>query len=105
MYLKREIIDSLNKLGITKYLLIGENVLNFHSSDDSYYEEWFDDIDDGWILAINFQEHVIKEFSNQNIDYYLLFYEEFNDFNWRILTPQKLFYYVNNKITKRLENT
>jgi len=104
MYFKREVIDHLNSFGIKKYILIGENVLNFHSSDDSYYEEWFDDIEDGWILAINFQEHVIQEFVNQNIDYYLLFYKEFNDFNWRILKPKKLFLYVNNKITKRLGN-
>jgi len=103
MYLKREVIDILAKKGINKFVLIGENILNFHSSDDSYYEEWFDDIEDGWIIAINFQEHVIQEFINQNIDYFIIFYEEFNDFNWRIYSPFKLFEMVNNKIIKRLE--
>jgi len=103
MYLKREVLDVLTKSGINKFILIGENILNFHSSDDSYYEEWFDDIDDGWIIAVNFQEYVIQEFVNQNIDYFIIFYEEFNDFNWRIYNPVKLFEIVNDKIIKRLE--
>src|SRR5438309_11482747 len=41
MFLKREIADSMIKNGIKKFILIGENVLNFHVSDDCYYEEWF----------------------------------------------------------------
>ena len=45
MTLKREIIDELTQMSITKFILIGENVLNFHSSDDCYYEEWIDDIE------------------------------------------------------------
>ncbi len=55
MTLKRDVIDSLITQGITKFILIGENVLNFHSSDDCYYEEWYDDIADlgGWILLLN----------------------------------------------------
>ena len=43
MLLKRDIIESLQEEGISKFILIGENVLNFHYSDDSYYEEWFDE--------------------------------------------------------------
>jgi hypothetical protein len=49
MTLKRDIIELLIHEGINKFILIGENVLNFHSSDDSYYEEWIDDIEDGWV--------------------------------------------------------
>ncbi len=44
MTLKRSLVDQLMKDGITKFILIAENVLNFHSSDDSYYEEWFNDV-------------------------------------------------------------
>src|SRR6185436_15460487 len=40
MFLKREVIDSLTYNGINKFVLIGENVLNFHAGDDDYYEEW-----------------------------------------------------------------
>src|SRR4051812_3659777 len=38
MFLKRDIIDQLLLHKINKFILIGENVLNFHYSDDSYYE-------------------------------------------------------------------
>ena len=41
MQLKREVIEVLAAEGINKFILIGENVLNFHSSDDSYYENMF----------------------------------------------------------------
>ena len=46
MVLKREVVDVLIKYGITTFILIGENVLNFHYSDDCYYEEWFEDVED-----------------------------------------------------------
>lgn len=102
MHLKRNVIDDLINEGIDKFILIGENVLNFHSSDDSYYEEWFDQIEDGWIMAINFQDHVIREFEQANIDYFLIFQKEFDNFNWRKYTPIKLYEIVNNSILKRL---
>ncbi len=44
MLLKREVIDPLTAAGVSKFVLIGENVLNFHHSDDAYYEEWFDEV-------------------------------------------------------------
>ena len=64
MTFKRNIIEHLMNEGINKFILIGESVLNFHESDDCYYEEWFDEIDDGWIVAMNFQEHVISQFKS-----------------------------------------
>ena len=44
MFLKRDVIDKLIENGISKFILIGENILNFHYSDESYYEEWNEDI-------------------------------------------------------------
>lgn len=102
MYLKREVIDPLVTNGIDKFILIGENILNFHSSDDSYYEEWFDDIEEGWIVGINFQNHVKKEFINENIDYYIAFSDEYDNLNWRSYFPQKLFDLIHLKMKKRL---
>ena len=40
MTLKRNIIDDLIAKGIYKFILITENVMNFHSGDVDYYEEW-----------------------------------------------------------------
>src|ERR1700741_550312 len=34
MLLKRDIVESMMRYGINKFILIGENVLNFHVSDD-----------------------------------------------------------------------
>lgn len=44
MTLKRELIDKMLFQGISKFIMIGENVLNFHSSDECYYEEWYEDV-------------------------------------------------------------
>jgi len=46
MFLKREIMELLVAQGINKFILLGENILNFHCSDDCYYEEWFQEIEE-----------------------------------------------------------
>jgi hypothetical protein len=102
MILKRDLIDSMIENGIVHFILIGENVLNFHASDDCYYQEWFDDIEDGWIVALNFRDHVCNEFSNNNIDYYMLLGGELNNLQWRIFNPVDLFNHLNSIMTKRL---
>jgi hypothetical protein len=102
MLLKREILESIISEGINKFILIGENILNFHSSDDCYYEEWFQEIEDGWIAGINFREHVIDEFKSNNIDYYINFGGELDDLNWRQLKPLQFYKKVEEQLTKRL---
>lgn len=102
MILKREVIDIMIDSGIHKFILIGENILNFHASDDSYYEEWFQDIEDGWIAGVNFREHVIQEFESHNIDYYFSFGGILDDLNWRTFKPISLFHLVEKMIQKRL---
>lgn len=96
MYLKRNVIDPLQKEGINQFVIICENVLNFHGDEDYYYEEWWDDIieDDGWIVLLNLLFHVEKEMYNTRLDSYMHFGEEFNDFNWRQLLPQILHYKI-----------
>lgn len=102
MYLKRNIIDKQIEQGINKFILIGENILNYHSSDPDYYEEWYDDIEDGWIACINFREHVRREFEQANIDFYLGFGGLFNDFDWRTFEPYQLFNKIERTISNRL---
>lgn len=102
MFLKRNVLDILIAEGINKFILIGENVFNFHVSDDSYYEEWFDEIEDGWIVGLNFREHVKQEFRQGNIDYLIHFGGQFDEFNWRKFLPAKLFIEINNLIQKRI---
>ena len=104
MFLKRNIIESMINEGIQKFILIGENILNFHASDDCYYQEWFEDIEGGWIAAIGFRKHIITEFKSQRINYYINFGEKLNEIDWRTFTPFELFETVENKITKQLNS-
>ncbi|GDX53341.1 hypothetical protein LBMAG27_23880 [Bacteroidota bacterium] len=104
MILKREIIDVLIEQKITRFMLIGENVLNFHASDDCYYEEWYEDISDegGWIAAVNFREHVYDEMKTVHLEHYLYMSEKFSDINWRTVKPQYLPDLIEGILLKRL---
>ena len=98
MTLKRDVIDEMTSFGIDKFLLIGENVLNFHSSDDCYYEEWHEDAldNDGWVCLINFRDHIIKEMDTLYLRNYLHYPEELQEFHWRKYKPLQLFNSIEN---------
>tara|TARA_B100001564_G_C20515049_1_gene612464 strand:+ start:316 stop:792 length:477 start_codon:yes stop_codon:yes gene_type:complete len=102
MILKRDIIDCLQNEGICKFILIGENVLNFHYSDDSYYEEWFEEVTDrdGWIALLNFNKHVLDNMFNIDLDSYFVMGGELSEFSWRTYAPDQLV----NKIRDSVEN-
>lgn len=102
MVLKRDVIEPMMNNGIHKFILIGENVLNFHSSDDCYYEEWFEEVEEGWIATINFHEHVVKEFIAANIDQYFVFGGELEEIEWRTYLPTNLFAKVESLVNKRI---
>ncbi len=89
MELKKELIDPMIENGIYKFVLIGENVLNFHGSDDSYYEAWQEDIADeeGYIIAINFHKHVVNEMRQHGIHHYVFMGEQYNEIDWRKIKP------------------
>lgn len=95
MIIKREVIEVLNGYGVEKFLFIGENLLNFHADDDSYYEEWFEDIEDGWIAFIGLRDHIMEELDNYDLDYYLTYGESLNAIEWRKFHPDKLLEYLN----------
>jgi hypothetical protein len=101
MMLKRELIDSMIHDKITKFILISENVLNFHSSDDSYYEEWYEDIseEDGWIVMLNLPEHLKSEFKQSGINRYI-FQQEYLE--WRTHLPLIVFQKVEDQLIKRI---
>lgn len=104
MTFKRNLIEVMFDRGINRFILIGENVLNFHSSDDCYYEEWFEEVDehDGWIALLNFREHVLQDFQEANIDSYFVLGGKLNELKWRSYSPVQLFRKVNEQVMKRL---
>jgi hypothetical protein len=102
MTLKRDVIDKLEQEHIYKFILITENVLNFHSSDRDYYQEWFDEVTDenGWIVALNMPEATQYDFRKKKLNYYV---ELMNIENWRSYRPDHLFSKINDDIMRRLD--
>ncbi len=103
MELKREIIDVLYKQKIFKFLLIAENVLNFHSSDKEYYQEWFEETseENGWIVALNMPAATQQDFRKKKLQYYI---ELMEIPDWRIYHPIHLFQKIDEQLMKRLDN-
>lgn len=102
MTLRREITDNLFKNGITKFVLIAENVLNFHSSDDSYYEEWREQLEDerGWVVILNMPEQSKYDFKKARLTNYI---ELMELPQWRTLKPDLLAQLIDGEMSKRLE--
>ena len=103
MRLKRDVIDDFLRQGIKKFILIAENVLNFHSSDDSYYEEWYDDVkdNDGWIVCLNMPQATQHDFIKARLNNYI---ELFNFPQWRTMKPDLVFSQVDNVLFRRLNS-
>ena len=99
MHMKRNVIDLMVAKHIYKFIIIAENVLNFHSSDTDYYEEWSEDIKDdgGWIAAINMPEQTQYDFRKSHIDHYITL---FDSPNWRTFQPHDFFQLIDNKMLK-----
>jgi hypothetical protein len=102
MEFKREVIDKLYAESITKFILITENVLNFHSSDKEYYEEWFEQVTDenGWIVALNMPEATQYDFKKKKLNYYI---ELMELIDWRVYKPYHLFKKIDDELSKRLD--
>ncbi len=104
MYLKRNITEKLMQNEVNKFLLIGENVLNFHASDDCYYEEWFEEVNEegGWLVGLGFREHVTEEMRRAGVHHYILMGEHYDEVNWRTYEPMGLFTKIDNLVMKAL---
>ncbi len=104
MFLKRELIDQLLRNGIVKFIVFCDNVLNFHGDDDSYYEEWYEDVSEerGWIAFVNVQDHVLKEMESNQLQFYINLGDHLNDLNWRLKIPDhailQIEYHMNHTI-------
>jgi hypothetical protein len=99
MIFKREICEKLMSYGIFKFVLIGENVLNFHFGDDEYYMEWKEELAEknGWITCIGFLPHVVHEFYKTGLSEVLENNEDLDEINWRGLTPSQLYQVIEKK--------
>lgn len=102
MHLKRNVIELLLNHGIQKFILLGDHVMNFHGSDDCYYEEWFEEVEEGWVAMIGFKDFVLEEMKLYNIDSYFNFGGNLQIDHWRTMKPKIFFGLVNQIISRRL---
>ena len=102
MTLRRNITDNCFDQGITHFIFITENVFNFHSSDDSYYEDWYDQLSDekGWVVFLNFPKQSQHDLKIAHIDRYVALLELPQ---WRTLKPEALFQAVDGFMVRRLD--
>jgi ribosomal protein L30E len=101
MLLKRDIGDELMKQGLTKFIFIAENVLNFHSSDNEYYKEWAEELreETGWIIVLNMPPATQQDFIRKKLQYYM----ELMDLpEWRSYKPYHLFKKIDADMQMRL---
>lgn len=102
MHLKRNLIDLQLQEGIKRFVLIGENVLNFHGLEDDYYQEWFEEVEDGWIVVLGFRSFIHEEWIKYRLDYYLNWGGNLEIENWRTLNPLKILEMIDQDLRYRL---
>jgi hypothetical protein len=102
MTLRRNLTDSMQALGIRFFILITENVLNFHSSDDSYYEDWQEELRDlaGWVSVVNMPPSSFHDIRLAGLQRYLHFIDLPS---WRNMSPELLFSTVGSTIKHRID--
>src|SRR5436853_5885089 len=100
MTMKRDVVDQLFAEGITKFILITENVLNFHSGDRDYYEEWFDESEEsnGWAVALNMSEPAQYDFHRKKLDTLIKLIQLPE---WRVYKPYHLFKKIDSTMNNR----
>ncbi|MFT3674761.1 MAG: hypothetical protein QM781_02570 [Chitinophagaceae bacterium] len=101
MELKREVLEKFMDEKIYKFILIAENVLNFHSGDVDYYEELFEEVTDenGWVVCLNMPSQTQYEFRQARLNRFIELQELEN---WRVYKPIHLFRKINEEQMGRL---
>lgn len=102
MMLKHEIIDLLIQEGVNQFVLIGSNVLNFHPLDhQDYYQEWQQELEGGFIAALDFQNQVLDEMLLNQLDHFISFVDEPDLMQWKKLNPEQCFQKVKRSVKNK----
>ncbi|WP_018631209.1 hypothetical protein [Niabella aurantiaca] len=101
MTLKRDVLEVFMNEGIYKFILIAENVLNFHSGDRDYYEELHEELSDadGWIVCLNMPSQTQYDFKQAKLNQFI---ELMEINNWRVYKPYHLYKKINDQLAARL---
>ena len=90
MELKRRVIDPMLLEGIDKYLLIADNLLNFHGGESDYYAEWAEEVESGWIVFLNARDQVVQDLDAARLRPYVWVGERYRLGAWRAQDPLAL---------------
>jgi hypothetical protein len=103
MTLKREVLEKFMYQGISRFILIGENVLNFHSDIVDYYEELDEELreEQGWIVCLNLPPATKREFERAKINRFMPLLELHD---WRTYRPIHLLQKLESMGVIRLDN-
>ena len=101
MTLKRDVLEKFMSEGISQFILITENVLNFHNSGADYYQELHEELsdEDGWVVAINMPSQTQHDFRKARLNRYVELVELEN---WRTYRPFHLFKLLDGEQRRRL---
>jgi hypothetical protein len=101
MEFKREVLEKLMDEGIYKFILIAENVFNFHNGDKDYYEELYEELSDenGWAVLVNFNKAAQHDFLLKKLNRYI---ELMEIENWRTYQPEHFFQLIDKKLNDRI---
>jgi hypothetical protein len=101
MLLKRGVLERFADESVDKFILIAENVLNFHSDGADYYEELSQELQEsgGWAVCLNMPMQSENEFKQAG---HHRFIELFNIPEWRSYRPFHLLRKVESLLGPRL---
>ena len=101
LYLKILYTDYDAKFAIIEFILIAENVFNFHSGDKDYYEELYEELsdEDGWAVLVNFHPAAQHDFLLRKLNRYI---ELMEISAWRTYKPEHFFQFIDQKLSQRL---
>lgn len=86
--------------GITRFILICENVFHGYFESDDYYEAMQEQLEDGWLVAMRLRPGMQEEMMEYGINSYFFWSPLLDQLLWRKMKPAKLF----REVSKRLEN-
>jgi hypothetical protein len=95
-------LEVLEQAGITRFVLICENVFQAYFQDTEYYEAFQDVLmeNEGWIFLLRIRNDVLQELNRYGLDQYFYWSEELQYIAWRKLHPAKLFQLVNRVVNR-----
>lgn len=90
--------------GISRFILICENVFHIYPDADDYYQQATEALEDdeGWICLLRARPHVLQEMEAYGIGQYLFYSPHLEALRWRKLKPWEVYTQVRDQLEGRL---